>query len=101
MRRRQLPRCQSAHAAFEDAPRQLLVPALLEGFRTRWGQRWPEAVAYTDYRQMLERGRLDLLSVVTPDHVHANLVIDAVRAPIPEIFSNCRKAKRSDSLRKP
>jgi predicted dehydrogenase len=66
-----------------------LVPALFESFQTRWGHRWPAVTTYTDYRQMLERERLDLLSVATPDHVHAGIVLDAVRAGVKGIY--CEK----------
>ena len=41
---------------------------------------------YTDYRQMLERERLDVVSVATPDHVHANPVCDSAEAGVKGIF---------------
>jgi predicted dehydrogenase len=66
-----------------------LVPALTEQFREQWGATWPEARTYTDYRQLLSEGQLDLLSVVTSDHRHAQIVVDAAEAGVKGIF--CEK----------
>src|SRR5207249_11276824 len=59
-----------------------LVPAMLERFRNHWGETFPEARTYTDYREMLAREQIDLLSVVTSDHRHAQIVVDAVEAGV-------------------
>lgn len=48
-----------------------LVPALLDKFRDTWGSTFPEAKTYTDYREMLANEKVDLLSMVTSDHRHA------------------------------
>ena len=66
-----------------------LVPALTEQFRERWGATWPEARTYTDYRQLLSEGNLDILSVVTSDHRHAQIVVDAAEAGVKGIY--CEK----------
>ena len=66
-----------------------LVPALLDGFRERWGDIFPNATGYTDYRRMLAEQRIDLLSVVTPDNRHAEIVIDGVAAGVQGIL--CEK----------
>lgn len=39
-----------------------------------------KAALYEDYRRLLERGDLDVLMIGAPDHWHAQMVIDAVRA---------------------
>jgi predicted dehydrogenase len=44
---------------------------------------------YTDYREMLDRERLDIVSVATPDDHHANPVIDAAEAGVAGII--CEK----------
>jgi predicted dehydrogenase len=66
-----------------------LVPALFATFDRLWGDRWPNVARYTDYREMLARERLDLLSVVTPDHRHAEVVLAAVPAGVKGIY--CEK----------
>ncbi len=62
-----------------------LVPELLETYEQNWGP----AAHYTDYRAMIERENLDILSVVTSDHLHAQMVVDAAEAGVPAIF--CEK----------
>ena len=66
-----------------------LVPALLDKFRDTWGATFPEGRGYTDYREMLAKERVDLLSVVTSDNRHAQIVVDAVAAGVKGIF--CEK----------
>jgi predicted dehydrogenase len=79
---------QSPHshvAAYAAEPRATvaavcdLLPEPLERFRREWGERFPEAKSYTDYKEMLARERPDLLSVVTSDHRHATTLADADR----------------------
>lgn len=36
--------------------------------------------AYSDYRQLLERDDIDVVTIVTPDHWHAKIAIEAMRA---------------------
>jgi len=66
-----------------------LVPRLLEDFRAQWSDTWGEIAAYTDYREMLARERLDILSVVTSDDRHGDIVVGAVLAGVKGIF--CEK----------
>ena len=66
-----------------------LVPALCERFVQAWGATWPEVKTYHDYRQLLDEAHLDLLSVVTSDHRHAQIVVDAAEAGVKGIF--CEK----------
>lgn len=62
---------------------------LVERFRTAWADRWPNVRGFTDFRQLLAEGPLDLLSVCTSDHVHADIVVEACRAGVRAIF--CEK----------
>jgi predicted dehydrogenase len=66
-----------------------LVPALLDNFRQQWGSTFPQAKGYTDYHAMLAEQEIDLLSVVTSDHRHAQIVVDAVEAGVKGIY--CEK----------
>ena len=66
-----------------------LIPALLDKFRQTWGATFPEAATYTDYHEMLANQEVDLLSVVTSDHRHAQIVVDGVEAGVKGIF--CEK----------
>jgi len=49
----------------------------LDKFRDTWGDVWPDLRLYTDYREMLAQEQPDLVSVVTPDHLHADITVDA------------------------
>ncbi len=62
---------------------------LFDTFRSTWGDVWPEVRTYTDYHEMLAQEDLDVLSVVTSDHLHADMVVDAAAAGVPGIF--CEK----------
>ncbi len=66
-----------------------LVPDLLEKFKQDWGARWPSVHTYTDYKEMLAKEDLDVLTVATSDHRHAPMVIDGGNAGVRGIF--CEK----------
>jgi len=61
-------------------------PAARANFTAVWGGRWPEAQVHTDVDEML-REPLDLVSVVTPDHLHATMLTRCLDAGIPMIFT--------------
>jgi predicted dehydrogenase len=65
-----------------------LNPGLVERFQGEWRARWPQARGFTDFRELLQ-GPLDLLSVCTSDHAHADIVVEACRAGVRAIF--CEK----------
>jgi predicted dehydrogenase len=66
-----------------------LYPALVERCQQDWRDRYPNLHGYTDYRELLAREKIDLLSIVTSDDRHAQIVIDAVEAGVKGIF--CEK----------
>ena len=66
-----------------------LIPRLTEGFVAQWGATWPGLTVYHDYREMLAREAIDILSVCTPDDRHADIVIAAAERGIPAIL--CEK----------
>ena len=63
-----------------------LVPELLEKFEQRWGRQWPNASPYEDYKEMISKENLDVLSVVTSDHRHTSITVDGANAGIKGIF---------------
>lgn len=58
-------------------------------FEREWSTRFPEVRTYADSTEMIEDARPDILSVVTPDHLHARFAIEAMEAGVPRIF--CEK----------
>ncbi|CAA9268626.1 MAG: GH109 [uncultured Chloroflexi bacterium] len=53
---------------------------LSEERRGAFTAKFPAATAYTDLQQMLDRERLDLVSICTPDWMHVDMGIAALRA---------------------
>lgn len=62
-------------------------PAAGEAFVACWNYRWPGIHLYTDYREMLHQEHLDFLSVVTPDHLHAEVILAGIEAGVRAIFA--------------
>lgn len=58
-------------------------------FEREWSGRFPDVRTYADAGEMIADARPDILSVVTPDHLHARFAIDAMEAGVPRIF--CEK----------
>lgn len=58
-------------------------------FRDRWRSEWPGLNTYSDHRDMLAKEDLDIVTVATSDHRHADLVVDAANAGVRGIF--CEK----------
>lgn len=86
---------QNHAAAYALAPRTEIVavcdivPSMLEKFKQTWRDVWPNVKTYTDYREMLRHERLDMLSICTPDHLHADMVVAACEAGVKGIL--CEK----------
>jgi predicted dehydrogenase len=66
-----------------------LNPAVLDRFFDRVGVPRGAIREYTDYREMLDRERLDVVSIATPDDYHTEPVCDAAAAGVKGIF--CEK----------
>jgi predicted dehydrogenase len=58
-------------------------------FEEEWSSRFPELRTYSHVADMIEDARPDILSVVTPDNLHAQHVVDALMAGVPRVF--CEK----------
>jgi predicted dehydrogenase len=76
--------------AYRAVPRTTLVagadvdPGRRRAFAERWGL--PLERVYADYRDMLDRERLDVVSVATPTPLHAEMALVAVEAGVRAIF---------------
>jgi predicted dehydrogenase len=82
-----------AHAgAYAQVPRARLVAAAdpNEAKRRLMQERWGVAAVYADYREMLARERLDLISVTTRADRHAEVTIAAAEAGVHGVL--CEKA---------
>lgn len=66
-----------------------LIAERAQEFARGWQEIWQPIKPYTDHREMLAREQLDIVSVVTSDHRHADLVVDAAEAGVRGIF--CEK----------
>lgn len=55
----------------------------------RWKDVWPDLKGYTDYREMFDVEKPDIVSVATSDHLHADMVVEAAERKIPMIV--CEK----------
>ncbi len=66
-----------------------IAQPMLDRFKAQYGARWPEAKAYSDYQKMFSEARLDMLSICTPDHLHADMLIAACEAGVKGII--CEK----------
>lgn len=57
------------------------------GFLETWGERWPEVTVFEDVDEMLGQTELDLVSVVTPDDLHAAMIDKCLDAGISMVFA--------------
>ncbi len=74
-------------AAYHQHPQTEVVgvcdirQAALDDFTREWGDVWSNVRGYTDYKTMLAVEQPDLVSVVTPDHLHADITVTAAAQP--------------------
>jgi len=66
-----------------------LIAERTQDFVDKWQHRWPGITQYQDYREMLAKENLDIVSVVTGDDRHADITVDAAAAGARAIF--CEK----------
>ena len=66
-----------------------LVPERTERFKRNWSGKWPDLRLYSDYEEMLRSEEIDILTVATPDHLHADVAVNAVGAGVKGIL--CEK----------
>lgn len=61
----------------------------LQAFKEHWADTCPDLALYTDHRDMLVAENLDIVTVATPDDLHADPVVNAANAGVKGIF--CEK----------
>ena len=65
------------------------VQSTLDAFKTKYQDNWDNISLYTNHQEMLAAEGLDIVTVATSDHRHADLVVDAANAGVKGIF--CEK----------
>ena len=66
-----------------------LVQNARAAFHSHWKERFPRLQMYGDHREMLAEAELDVVTVATSDHRHADIVVDAAEAGVRGVF--CEK----------
>ena len=66
-----------------------LRPERAADFKRQWNELLPEVRVYRNHREMLAAEDLDIVSVVSSDHAHAQIVVDAAEAGVKGIL--CEK----------
>ena len=66
-----------------------LRPERSADFKKQWSDVLPDLRVYRDHREMLAAENLDIVSVVTSDHAHAQIVVDAAESGVRGIL--CEK----------
>ena len=74
-----------------------LKTELFEKVAQTWGQEFGDLETYTDYRAMIERENLDIVSVVTSDHRHTDIVVAAANFSTSPLKNNSRLKKTRSS----
>ena len=65
------------------------VQSTLDAFKEKYQDNWGNIALYTNHQEMLAAENLDIVTVATSDHRHADLVVDAANAGVKGIF--CEK----------
>ena len=63
-----------------------IFPAARAQFVERWGSVWPGVRVYEDFRELFAKEQVDLVSIVTPDNLHAPVLYAALDAGVKAIF---------------
>lgn len=64
-------------------------PERTEHFRRTWSGRWLDLRTYSDHQEMLHSEEIDILTVATPEHLHAEVAVNAANAGVKGIL--CEK----------
>jgi len=66
-----------------------LKEELVDEFKTAWADELPDVKGFSDFREMISECRPDILSIVTSDNRHADIVVHAAESGIKGMF--CEK----------
>ena len=66
-----------------------LLPEMQDRFKKTWSDHWPKANAYSSHKEMLDKEDIDILTVATSDHRHADITVDGANAGVKGVF--CEK----------
>jgi len=74
--------------AYQRHPRTQLVAAadINESALNAFGERWGMKALYTDYREMLQREQLDIVSVAAISRLHHEMTLEAAKHRVKGIF---------------
>lgn len=63
-----------------------IFPAAREQFVERWGPVWPGVRVYENYEDLFANEQVDLVSIVTPDNLHGEVLAAALAAGVKAVF---------------
>ena len=63
-----------------------IFPAARAQFVERWGTVWPGVRVYEDFRDLFAKEQVDLVSIVTPDNLHGEVLYAALAAGVKGVF---------------
>ena len=66
-----------------------VVQDALDQYVEKWQSNWSDIHKYTDHQEMLAKENLDIVTVATSDHRHADIVVNSANAGVRGIF--CEK----------
>lgn len=66
-----------------------LDPERTQRFKRNWSGKWPDLRLYSDYKEMLRSEDIDILTVATPDPLHADVAVHAAGTGVKGIL--CEK----------
>ena len=78
--------------AYDMVPDTKIVAAadVNESVASQFAQRWGVPAVYTDYREMLHRESLDVVSVLVPNFLHCDVTLEAAAAGSRSSSARCR-----------
>lgn len=86
-------------AIMENAGAELAAVCDIDGEKAALSAETYNAVAYTDYREMLDREDLDIVHITTPHYLHGQMSIDCMKKGLHVICEKPAAIHTEDALR--